>query len=248
MTETAAPARVASDLPTFDNAQAWYGPDMAKRDEWIHTFTADEIADIDHAVRHAEASGRDIVDLRTADFPLRAPMRTLLDRVKRDALHGRGFVLMRGIPVEAVKTVVTFDTDASFPKLKFGFGGYIDEETQAHVDGLFGSDGVKEVTGEVSGSAHQEAVAAPAPKPVLVRPATPPAPPPPPPEPVVPKRGFGAKAAPAPAAAPAAAPVAIAAPKPVAKPKKAAEPAAPAGASLADEIASLIGSMEADDE
>jgi hypothetical protein len=155
---------------------------------------------------------------------------------------------MRGIPLEIVRTKVTFDTDASFPKLKFGFGGYIDEETQAHVDGLFGSDGVKEVTGEVSGSAHQEAVAAPAPKPVLVRPATPPAPPPPPPEPVVPKRGFGAKAAPAPAAAPAAAPVAIAAPKPVAKPKKAAEPAAPAGASLADEIASLIGSMEADDE
>ena len=100
MTETAAPARVASDLPIFDNAQAWYGPDMAGRQEWTHTFTAEELADIDRAVRHAEASGCDIADLRCADFPLDAPLRALLERCKTDALHGRGFMLMRGIPVE----------------------------------------------------------------------------------------------------------------------------------------------------
>lgn len=153
---------------------------------------------------------------------------------------------MRGIPLEVVRTKVTFDTDASFPKLKFGFGGYIDEQTQGIVDQLFGTDSVKEITGEAREATHQDVPPPPPPKPVLVRPATPPAPPPPPPEPVVPKRGFGAKAAPAPA--PATQPVAIAAPKVAPKPKKAAEPAPSSSSSLVDEIASLIGSMEADDE
>jgi len=149
---------------------------------------------------------------------------------------------MRGIPLEVVRTRVTFDTDASFPKLKFGFGGYIDEDTQGVVDQLFGTDRVAEITGEARDAVHQDA-ALPAPKPVMVRPAAPPTPPAPPPEPVVPKRGFGAKAA-APAAPVAAAPKAApAAPKPV---KKAAEPAPQA--SLVDEIASLISGMEADDE
>ncbi len=100
MTQTAAPARVASDLPTFDNAQAWYGPDMMRRDEWIHALTADELADIDRAVRHAEMAGSDIAELGPEHFPLGAPMRALLARVKNDVLHGRGFMLLRGIPVE----------------------------------------------------------------------------------------------------------------------------------------------------
>ena len=65
---------------------------------------------------------------------------------------------MRGIPVEAVKTVVTFDTDASFPKLMFKFGGFLDEEEYAAVEELFGSDRVMEITGE-------KEAAAPEPKP-----------------------------------------------------------------------------------
>jgi hypothetical protein len=150
---------------------------------------------------------------------------------------------MRGIPLEVVRTRVAFDTDASFPKLKFGFGGYIDEDTQSIVDRLFGTEEVREITGEASEATHQDAALPPPPKPVLVKPASPPTPPAPPPAPAVPKRGFGAAAAPAPAAAPAA-PVA----KAVAAPKAKKPEPAPAQASLVDEIASLISGMGADDE
>ena len=59
---------------------------------------------------------------------------------------------MRGIAPEIVKTAVSFDTSASFPKLQFGFGGFIDEQTQTAVDKLFGSDKVKQITGETSAS------------------------------------------------------------------------------------------------
>jgi len=56
----------------------------------------------------------------------------------------------RGIPPEIVKTRVTFDTDASYPKLKFDFGGFIDEDVQKVVDKLFNTQEVKAITGEVS--------------------------------------------------------------------------------------------------
>lgn len=150
---------------------------------------------------------------------------------------------MRGIAPEVVRTRVTFDTNASFPKLQFGFGGFLDEHTMETVDGLFGSDKVKEITGEAS-AAEPVAAPAPAPRPAPVRAVAPPAPAP---KEEAPKRGFGAKPAPAPAPAP----VAEAAPAPKAAPAKkvaAAAPVAAAGsASLADEIADLLGGMDADD-
>jgi hypothetical protein len=145
---------------------------------------------------------------------------------------------MRGIPAEIVRTRVGFDTDASFPKLKFDFGGFLDADTQQEVDKLFGSEQVLQITGELRTSTPAvPKVAAPAPvapKPVAVAPAPQPAPTPvAEPQPETPKRGFGA---PKKAAAPAAAPVAAA-----------ATPAAPSAASLADEIAALVGEVNADD-
>ena len=154
---------------------------------------------------------------------------------------------VRGIPPEIVKTKVSFDTSASFPLLKFSFGGFLDADVQSVVDNLFGSAEVKEITGEVPRQAvavpaiaapKPAAVTAAAPKPVVVEPepvAAAPAP-----EPTPAKRGFGAaksttKATKAAAAKPAAAP--------------AAAPAAQAAAavSLADEIAALVGEVAADD-
>ena len=147
---------------------------------------------------------------------------------------------VRGIPPEIVKTRVSFDTDASFPKLKFTFGGFLDADVQEVVDGLFGTEQVKEVTGEVV----RQAVAVPkiaAPVPVAPKPAVKvaapveePAPAPAPAQAAAPKRGFGAPAkAATPAKAKAAAPVAA--------------PEAASASSLADEIAALVGEVDADD-
>ena len=147
---------------------------------------------------------------------------------------------MRGIPAEIVRTKVSFDTDASYPKLKFDFGGFIDEETQTAVEHLFGSDEVKVITGE-NQSALAPQLAAPAP--VASKPAVKVAEPAPAvvepapavatePETAAPKRGFGAsKKVEAPAKA-----------KPVAK----AEPKVES-ASIADEIEALLGDIDADD-
>lgn len=145
---------------------------------------------------------------------------------------------MRGIAPEIVKTRISFDTDASFPKLLFGFGGFLDEPTMEAVDGLFGSSEVKAITGEEVAAPAPAPVAAPKPQLVKAAPApvqeeeTEQAPAPAPAK----KRGFAA-----------AAPAAEAAPAPAPKPKAAPKVAAPTS-NIADEIAALIGETNADDE
>jgi hypothetical protein len=148
---------------------------------------------------------------------------------------------LRGIPAEIVRTRVSFDTDASFPKLKFDFGGFLDEATQQEVDKLFGTEEVRQITGELRTAAvpavpkiNAPQQVAPKPAPVAAQPE--PAPTPVAEEPAAPKRGFGA---PKKAATPA--------PAPQAKATPAATATAPSAASLADEIAALVGEVNADD-
>ena len=85
-------------LPVFRNEQAWNGPDLQQRVDWIHELTPPEVAQIDAAVRQAEAVD-DIINISRRDFPVPS-LEPLLQRVRRETLHGRGFMLLRGIPVE----------------------------------------------------------------------------------------------------------------------------------------------------
>lgn len=132
---------------------------------------------------------------------------------------------VRGIAPEIVRTRITFDTEASFPKLKFGFGGFNDEDTQKSVDKLFGTEQVKIITGEATAtSAPAEVPQIEKPAPVVEKA------PEPEPEPA-PVKGFGAKKAePAPE-----------------KPKVAEEPkAAPVASGEADDLAAEIAALVGD--
>jgi len=141
---------------------------------------------------------------------------------------------MRGIPAEIVKTKISFDTDASYPKLKFGFGGFIDENVHGIIEPLFGSDQVRDITGEnqpdsaaAPSQPRKAAVKAVEKQPEPEVEAEPEAPA----QDEAPKRGFGA-------AKKEAAPAAKAAPKE--EPKAAKEVDSDVD-DLASEIAALIG-------
>lgn len=54
----------------------------------------------------------------------------------------------KGWPPELVITELSFDTDKSYPKIEFNFGGFIDQAMVPVVDSLVGSDKVREITGE----------------------------------------------------------------------------------------------------
>lgn len=68
--------------PEVEDRSAWYGQDLANNSDWIEHFSADEIAEIEQ------------------DGPL--PTLTLrLQRLLDEVLNGRGFVLIKGLPVES---------------------------------------------------------------------------------------------------------------------------------------------------
>jgi TfdA family taurine catabolism dioxygenase TauD len=78
---------------------AWTGPEMGSHRDWVHELSSAEIADLDRAVAHARSTGRSLAQLTRDDFPI-GMLAQSVDRWL-DALDtGRGFVLVRGVPVE----------------------------------------------------------------------------------------------------------------------------------------------------
>jgi hypothetical protein len=155
-----------------------------------------------------------------------------LNQYQKDLSH-------RGIAPELVRTRIGFDTNASFPKIKFGFGGWLNEEEIAAVDEVMTNPSIPEMTGEKVKSAPTQIAAPEKPKPQLVKAAPAPAPVEEEEEAPAPKRGFGAKteAAPAPK---------VAAPK-AAAPKAKPQPVEVASSSLEDEIAAMLLDAPNDD-
>ncbi|HYD99782.1 MAG TPA: TauD/TfdA family dioxygenase [Alphaproteobacteria bacterium] len=85
--------------PEIAGPAAWYGPDMARRPEdWTLVLAPAEVAEIEAAVAPLAASGREIAAIRAADFPL-PTLGPRLRRLLPELLDGRGFALLRGLPV-----------------------------------------------------------------------------------------------------------------------------------------------------
>ena len=78
---------------------AWYGPDIAGRAEWIEPLSTAEVSEIELAGRRLERMEVDWQSLSTNDFPL-PTLKPRLARMLDEVLYGRGFVLLRGLPVE----------------------------------------------------------------------------------------------------------------------------------------------------
>ena len=85
-------------LQPIDGPAAWTGADLSRRTDWIHHLTAAEIADVERVVVHVRASGIPRAQLTRADvaFDTLAPA---IASWRETLAHGRGFVLVRGLPV-----------------------------------------------------------------------------------------------------------------------------------------------------
>ncbi|NQW51806.1 MAG: TauD/TfdA family dioxygenase [Rhodospirillales bacterium] len=86
--------------PEQTSAAAWYGPDIAKRDDWLMPLGSADVAEIEAATRALVARDADIAVLAPQDFPLPTLGARLRSRVDDEVLNGRGFLLLRGLPVE----------------------------------------------------------------------------------------------------------------------------------------------------
>ena len=85
--------------PEIEGPSAWYGPDLDRRRDWIAHLSSTEIAEVEKASNKIATEQADIRSILSEDFPLPTlgiRLQNLLDEV----LNGRGFVLLRALPVE----------------------------------------------------------------------------------------------------------------------------------------------------
>lgn len=82
---------------------AWTGPELDHRRDWIYRFTPTELDELDAAIRTHFADGREMGDIAQASFRLPALSKALAELLDQ-VLHGRGFVMLRGFPIERYST------------------------------------------------------------------------------------------------------------------------------------------------
>lgn len=85
--------------PEQTGPAAWYGPDVASRDDWLMTLEPGDVAEVERATRALAGRDADIAAITAADFPLPTLGPKLKARVRGEVLDGRGFLMLRGLPV-----------------------------------------------------------------------------------------------------------------------------------------------------
>src|SRR5690349_9147718 len=120
-------------LPSeIEGPSAWYGRDLTRRSDWLEYLSSTEVAEIELATKRlASLESCDIVSITSADFrlPTLAPrLRRLLD----DVLNGRGFVLLRSLPVD---TWTRRESAIAFFGIGTYFGKARPQNAQGHVLG-----------------------------------------------------------------------------------------------------------------
>jgi hypothetical protein len=85
--------------PEILDPSAWYGPDLVRRSDWLEVLTQSEVAEVERATRRLTESTIDITTINTEDFPL-PELGPRLRRMLNDVLNGRGFAVIRGLPIE----------------------------------------------------------------------------------------------------------------------------------------------------
>ncbi|MEX0345735.1 MAG: TauD/TfdA family dioxygenase [Rhizobiaceae bacterium] len=85
----------------FSGSSAWLGADIQQRPEdWLVELSANDISELEQAADYYLSLDRDIGEIKKQDFPL-GKFAEHLEHLKDKLLHGIGFEVLRGLPVES---------------------------------------------------------------------------------------------------------------------------------------------------
>lgn len=93
---------------------AWTGKDFENDTSWIHLLSDADIAEIDSALAHCANGGVKFPKVSKTDFPLPG-MSDRFQKFADELEDGRGFLLLRGLPVERY-------SDAEINLIYYGIG------------------------------------------------------------------------------------------------------------------------------
>jgi alpha-ketoglutarate-dependent taurine dioxygenase len=114
---------------------AWYGPELDTHRDWIEDLRDNEIREIERAtkdtIERLENPESDLVSLRKQGFPL-PTLAPRLERILEELLTGRGFVLIRRLPVERWSKL---ERAVAFCGLGTHFGNLRSQNAEGHALG-----------------------------------------------------------------------------------------------------------------
>ncbi len=85
--------------PEVNDRSAWYGSDLAKFDDLVERLSNEEIGEVKRALRELEQSQIDLARISAKDIAL-PTLAARLQEILDEVLNGRGFTLIRGLPLE----------------------------------------------------------------------------------------------------------------------------------------------------
>lgn len=101
----------------LEQAADWRAADIAHAEDWTLHLSERNVAELEAALAHAKAKGGDLLDVTKEDFPLPV-LGAQLAEIESELIDGRGFFLIRGLPVERYS-----DDDASL--IYWGIGMHL---------------------------------------------------------------------------------------------------------------------------
>jgi hypothetical protein len=114
-------------LPFYDGPAAWRGPELQDSRDWIYELEATEQAELLAAAEHSASQKVPLTDIGQADFPLPSLGEVLL-RLQDEVVNGRGFVVLRGLPIENLSREL-------IARLYLGIGAWIGEAVPQNAQG-----------------------------------------------------------------------------------------------------------------
>jgi len=128
---TTDPASPALPPGPISGPSAWRGTEMRRTQDWVHTLSSDEIAEIDAALARLRDRAGDIATLQGEDFPLPGLGPKLL-ALRAEILNGRGFVLIRGLPIDRMTPT---DAATAYWGIGLYLGKAVSQNSKGHLLG-----------------------------------------------------------------------------------------------------------------
>ncbi len=104
---------------------AWYGNDIVHNKDWIHNFTNNEIDELLNALNVTQKL--EIKSINNKNFEL-PTLRKKFDKFNKELEEGRGFILLRGLPVSNLKI-------KEIARIYWGVGSYFGAPRSQNANG-----------------------------------------------------------------------------------------------------------------
>jgi hypothetical protein len=84
----------------LEKPRAWFPQELSRDSSWIHFLSREAVTEIEEALQHAKATGKNWLEMTANDFPLKRHAKQAIDQAFAVTQTAYGMCLLKGFPVE----------------------------------------------------------------------------------------------------------------------------------------------------